>query len=95
MIISATRLVLSSHAASGTVKKVIEINPYLLGTMAGGAGVSLYSSWEVWWAESVYSRLSVLGDVPWHPVSIARVEESGTDICRSRFQIPQQPRLRL
>jgi len=24
--------------ASGTVKKVIEINPYLLGTMAGGAG---------------------------------------------------------
>lgn len=25
-------------AASGTVKKVIEINPYLLGTMAGGAG---------------------------------------------------------
>jgi 20S proteasome alpha/beta subunit len=28
------------YAASGTVKKVIEINPYLLGTMAGGAGVS-------------------------------------------------------
>ena len=28
------------YSASGTVKKVIEINPYLLGTMAGGAGVS-------------------------------------------------------
>jgi 20S proteasome alpha/beta subunit len=28
-----------SCAASGTVKKVIEINPYLLGTMAGGAGI--------------------------------------------------------
>jgi len=27
-----------SISASGTVKKVIEINPYLLGTMAGGAG---------------------------------------------------------
>lgn len=27
--------------ASGTVKKVIEINPYLLGTMAGGAGECL------------------------------------------------------
>jgi 20S proteasome alpha/beta subunit len=27
-----------SVPASGTVKKVIEINPYLLGTMAGGAG---------------------------------------------------------
>lgn len=28
--------------ASGTVKKVIEINPYLLGTMAGGAGMSFF-----------------------------------------------------
>ncbi len=28
---------LSCCAASQTVKKVIEINPYLLGTMAGGA----------------------------------------------------------
>ena len=26
-----------AYAASQTVKKVIEINPYLLGTMAGGA----------------------------------------------------------
>ena len=26
-----------SYIASGSVKKVIEINPYLLGTMAGGA----------------------------------------------------------
>ena len=33
-----TRYVLPSPA-SGTVKKVIEINKYLLGTMAGGAGV--------------------------------------------------------
>lgn len=30
--------------ASGTVKKVIEINPYLLGTMAGGAADC--SFWE-------------------------------------------------
>lgn len=33
----------STVQASGTVKKVIEINPYLLGTMAGGAGMFLYS----------------------------------------------------
>ena len=26
--------------ASGTVKKVIEINKFLLGTMAGGAGMA-------------------------------------------------------
>ena len=31
-------------SASGTVKKVIEINPYLLGTMAGGAADC--SFWE-------------------------------------------------
>jgi len=35
---------LTQYLASGTVKKVIEINPYLLGTMAGGAGVSV----ETW-----------------------------------------------
>ncbi|KAG0228851.1 proteasome component PRE2 [Mortierella sp. GBAus27b] len=33
-----------SYIASGTVKKVIEINPYLLGTMAGGAADCQY--WE-------------------------------------------------
>lgn len=33
--------ILNVTAASGTVKKVIEINPYLLGTMAGGAGMLL------------------------------------------------------
>jgi hypothetical protein len=38
---TATDLV--STTASGTVKKVIEINPYLLGTMAGGAGTFILS----------------------------------------------------
>lgn len=39
--ISVHRTCLNSDSiASGTVKKVIEINPYLLGTMAGGAGMS-------------------------------------------------------
>ncbi|SCV67622.1 BQ2448_5233 [Microbotryum intermedium] len=33
-----SRATAGSYIASGTVKKVIEINPYLLGTMAGGAG---------------------------------------------------------
>lgn len=32
------------RAASGSVKKIIEINPYLLGTMAGGAADCAY--WE-------------------------------------------------
>jgi len=33
-----------AYIASGTVKKIIEINPYLLGTMAGGAADCAY--WE-------------------------------------------------
>lgn len=37
-------LVLCGYSASQTVKKVIEINPYLLGTMAGGAADCAF--WE-------------------------------------------------
>uniref|UniRef100_A0A6B2LGQ4 Proteasome subunit beta n=1 Tax=Arcella intermedia TaxID=1963864 RepID=A0A6B2LGQ4_9EUKA len=39
-----SRSTMGSYIASGTVKKVIEINPYLLGTMAGGAADC--SFWE-------------------------------------------------
>lgn len=58
--------------ASGTVKKVIEINPYLLGTMAGGAGQCSFRTCE--WAPincDVNSRLPILGDIPWDPVQAA------------------------
>lgn len=40
VLMSTERSIFILYLASGTVKKVIEINPYLLGTMAGGAGVS-------------------------------------------------------
>ncbi|VDC07654.1 unnamed protein product [Peniophora sp. CBMAI 1063] len=39
-----SRASMGSYIGSGTVKKVIEINPYLLGTMAGGAADCQY--WE-------------------------------------------------
>ncbi|CAM9810237.1 unnamed protein product [Lampetra planeri] len=39
-----SRATAGSYIASQTVKKVIEINPYLLGTMAGGAADCMY--WE-------------------------------------------------
>lgn len=39
-----SRATAGSYIASQTVKKVIEINPYLLGTMAGGAADC--SFWE-------------------------------------------------
>ncbi|KAI0761464.1 proteasome component pts1 [Irpex lacteus] len=41
-----SRATAGSYIASGTVKKVIEINPYLLGTLAGTAGDCQY--WETY-----------------------------------------------
>jgi len=41
-----SRATAGSYIASGTVKKVIEINKYLLGTMAGGAADCQY--WETY-----------------------------------------------
>jgi 20S proteasome subunit beta 5 len=38
-----SRSTMGSYIASGTVQKVIKINPFLLGTMAGGAAE--YVSW--------------------------------------------------
>ena len=40
-----SRATAGNWIASQTVKKVIEINNCLLGTMAGGAAVSSFSSW--------------------------------------------------
>jgi len=39
-----SRSTMGAYIGSGTVKKVIEINPFLLGTMAGGAADCMY--WE-------------------------------------------------
>ena len=39
-----SRASMGSYIGSGTVRKVIEINPYLLGTMAGGAADCAF--WE-------------------------------------------------
>ena len=45
MIVSVdSRSTMGAYISSGTVKKVIEINPFLLGTMAGGAADC--SFWE-------------------------------------------------
>eukprot|EP00123_Amoebidium_parasiticum_P000529 comp11358_c0_seq1/m.5738 comp11358_c0_seq1/g.5738 ORF comp11358_c0_seq1/g.5738 comp11358_c0_seq1/m.5738 type:complete len:276 (-) comp11358_c0_seq1:50-877(-) len=44
MVAVDSRATAGPYIASGTVKKVIEINPYLLGTMAGGAADC--SFWE-------------------------------------------------
>jgi len=46
MVCVDSRATAGSYIASGTVKKVIEINPFLLGTMAGGAADCQY--WETW-----------------------------------------------
>lgn len=70
---------LDKYAASGTVKKVIEINPYLLGTMAGGAGTSFFAVEETLFTFSQISRLSVLGNLSWNALPTTRITQSRTN----------------
>ncbi|GAA6011328.1 hypothetical protein JCM10207_008302 [Rhodosporidiobolus poonsookiae] len=51
-----SRATMGSYIASGTVKKVIEINPYLLGTLAGGGADCQY--WETYLG--IHARLHEL-----------------------------------
>ncbi|KAI0086196.1 20S proteasome subunit [Irpex rosettiformis] len=46
IIAADSRATAGSYISSSTMKKVIEINPYLLGTLAGGAGDCQY--WETY-----------------------------------------------
>lgn len=50
----------STTTASGTVKKVIEINKYLLGTMAGGAADCQYWSVSSFRSSTLYSMVELL-----------------------------------
>ncbi len=76
----------SSFVASGTVKKVIEINPYLLGTMAGGAGQLFIPKIRVFDLENG-SRLPVLGNLSWHPLPTPRTAKQGKNLRLRREQI--------
>ena len=69
--------------ASQTVKKVIEINNCLLGTMAGGAAVSLQeeNAMEVTGTEDRIG-LSVLVSLPRHAMSTPRAPPQAPYICR-------------
>jgi hypothetical protein len=73
------------YTASGTVKKVIEINKYLLGTMAGGAGQSyiVLSLYHFTNAMNVRSRLPILGNLPWNSMSSPRITKQRTYLRRS------------
>ncbi|KAK9751156.1 hypothetical protein RND81_02G246100 [Saponaria officinalis] len=42
MVAADSRATIGSHISSQSVKKIIEINPYMLGTMAGGAADCLF-----------------------------------------------------
>lgn len=60
--------------ASQTVKKVIEINSCLLGTMAGGAAVSFDhpASSEIFITDHWFKGLSILVRLLGHAMSITR-----------------------
>lgn len=87
------------NVASGTVKKVIEINKFLLGTMAGGAGTFFHSfpfTHVMLFPSShsltpslpplwLRSGLSILGNLFRYPMSFTRIEEQGEDLSSGCF----------
>jgi hypothetical protein len=71
-----------AYIASQTVKKVIEINPFLLGTMAGGAADCSF------WERYLGMRCRLFGACPAHP-SLANSAPCPTALLR----MPPPPRL--
>lgn len=69
IVATDSRATAGNWIASQTVKKVIEINPMLLGTMAGGAAVGRLSSHSRA-TTNMTTGLSILARIPRYPVSI-------------------------
>ncbi|KAJ7172266.1 N-terminal nucleophile aminohydrolase [Mycena filopes] len=86
-----SRATAGSYVASGTVKKVIEINPYLLGTMAGGAADCQY--WETYLGIIAASMNSVTGNgtmiCGWDKTgpSVFYVDSDGTRLKGDLFSV--------
>ena len=66
-----------AYAASQTVKKVIEINPYLLGTMAGGAADCQF------WQRNLGQQVSLSS---WPALPVASSSTAGLSV-RSVLQL--------
>lgn len=62
IVATDSRATAGNWIASQTVKKVIEINPMLLGTMAGGAAVSIC----LWRAKSLFLTIVRTVNIGWH-----------------------------
>lgn len=94
IVATDSRATAGNWIASQTVKKVIEINNCLLGTMAGGAAVSagiLYAEGE----ESADFRigLPILAGIPGHAMSSPRAATQAPHLRRRSLQDARQPRL--
>lgn len=74
--------------ASQTVKKVIEINSCLLGTMAGGAAVGSEDYQSRTQLTMNISGLSILVSLPWDAMSTPRASPQAPHISRSSLQNP-------
>lgn len=97
IVATDSRATAGNWIASQTVKKVIEINNCLLGTMAGGAAVSctFYSKREEKESDGLcrITGLPVLACLPRHAVPSPRAEAQAPHFRRRRIQDPRQPGL--
>jgi hypothetical protein len=110
IVATDSRATAGNWIASQTVKKVIEINSTLLGTMAGGAAVSLekyslyltsfsvihfHSTLSHSFANNLPTGLPVLACIPWHPMSLTRTPTQTPHIRRRSLEDPRKPCLLL
>lgn len=94
-----SRATAGNWIASQTVKKVIEINSCLLGTMAGGAAVSSPNPFLVnealfrTIADMIIPGLSILACISGNAMSAPRAPPQASYLRRSSIEDPRKPRL--
>jgi hypothetical protein len=96
IVATDSRATAGDWIASQTVKKVIEINSCLLGTMAGGAAVGLDTqaiTYHMTLTRGWILGLPVLARISGHAMSAPRAPPQAQDLRRSSLEDPRQPRV--
>jgi hypothetical protein len=89
IVATDSRATAGNWIASQTVKKVIEINNCLLGTMAGGAAVCTFTF--VHGQTLTRAGLPILARIPRHAMPPPRAPTQAPHIRRRRVQDPRKP----
>lgn len=95
IVATDSRATAGNWIASQTVKKVIEINSALLGTMAGGAAVRKVKYTGTDTQTDAISGLPILACLPRNAMSPSRASTQAPHLRRRRLQNPRKPCLQL